>query len=158
MTTSQTTPRLDLTRNARAAFAAMVRVEERIDLDAPLRRLIQVRASQLNGCARCIDMHWAEARAGGESEVRLAQVGAWHESPFFDERERAALALTDAMTHIAGTHVPDDVWADAAAEFDAEELAQLVFAIAAINCWNRLMVATRATPASYVRQSVGAVA
>jgi AhpD family alkylhydroperoxidase len=148
MTTSLT-PRLDLTRHAAAAIAGMVRVEERIDLDPGLRALVKIRASQTNGCAFCIDMHWAHARALGESEERLAQLAVWPESPFFDERERAALALTDAVTDVSRTHVPDDVWARAAAHFGPNELAHLLFAIAAINLWNRLQVATRALPASY---------
>jgi AhpD family alkylhydroperoxidase len=143
------TPRIDLLQHAGAPYAAMVRVEERIKLDPPLRGLVKVRASQLNGCAFCVDMHWTDARAEGESELRLAQVTAWHESPFFDERERAALALTDAVTDVSRTHVPDDVWARAAAHFGPNELAHLLFAIAAINLWNRLQVATRALPASY---------
>jgi AhpD family alkylhydroperoxidase len=127
----------------------MLRVEERIELDPTLRELVDVRASQINGCAFCIDMHWARARAGGESEARLAQLAAWHESPFFDDRERAALALTEAVTHVSQTHVPDEVWADAEAHFQADELAHLLFQIAAINLWNRILVALRALPASY---------
>ena len=113
----------------------------------------RVRASMVNGCAFCIDMHWANARARGEPEVRLAQLAAWRESPFFDDRERAALALTDAVTRVAETHVPDDVWAEAEAHFSEPELANLLFAIAAINVWNRLMVATRTLPASYLAET-----
>jgi AhpD family alkylhydroperoxidase len=143
------TPRIDLLQHAGAPYAAMVRVEERIKLDPPLRGLVKVRASQLNGCAFCVDMHWTDARAEGESELRLAQVTAWHESPFFDERERAALALTDAMTHVSSTHVPDDVWARAEARFAPDELAHLVFTIAAINLWNRVAVTSRVLPASF---------
>jgi alkylhydroperoxidase family enzyme len=93
-------------------------------------------------------MHWSDARARGESEIRLSQLDAWAESPFYDERERAALALTEAMTHVAATRVPDDVWARAARHFDEEELANLVWAIGAINLWNRVKVATRGVPAS----------
>src|SRR4051812_9377243 len=97
MTTSPTS-RLDIAHHARGAFGAMRRVEQRIELDPQLRELVKIRASLINGCAFCIDMHWHAARAGGEPEHRLAQLGAWQESPFFDERERAALALTDAVT------------------------------------------------------------
>jgi alkylhydroperoxidase family enzyme len=97
-------------------------------------------------------MHWAEARAAGEPEVRLAQLAAWAESPYYDDaRERAALALTDAMTHVSVTHVPDDVWAEAERHFDPDELADLVVAIGAVNLWNRVEIATRALPASYGR-------
>ena len=91
----------------------------------------------------------AVLRRDGESEVRLAQLAAWEESPFFDERECAALALTDAVTQVSATHVPDAVWARAEAHFPPEELAHLLFAIAAINLWNRLAVSTRGVPASY---------
>jgi len=128
----------------------MLRVEERIDLDARTRGLVKVRASQLNGCAYCIDMHWTEARAAGESELRLAQLAAWGESPLYDDVERAALALTDSVTQVSETHVPDDVWAFAEAHFDRDELAHLLFAIAAINLWNRLMISVRALPAEAV--------
>ena len=119
---------MDLPRLAGAPIAAMVKLEERIDFDPGLRELVRLRASLINGCAFCIDMHWTALRHDGESEVRLAQLAAWEESPFFDERERAALALTDA------------VWARAEAHFSPEELAHLLFAIAAINLWNRLAV------------------
>jgi AhpD family alkylhydroperoxidase len=146
---THTTPRIDLIRHAGAPYAAMQRVEERIRLDRRLRLLVKLRASQINGCAFCLDMHWPHARAEGESELRLSQLAAWRESPFFDARERAALALTDAVTHVAGTHVPDDVWEEAARHFDDEELAHLVFTIAAINLWNRVSVAARTVPASH---------
>jgi len=138
--------RLDLAHHAGAPFAGMLRVEERIDLDARIRGLVKVRASQLNACSFCIDMHWTEARAAGESESRLAQLAAWQDSPLYDDVERAALALTDAVTQVSETHVPDDVWAIGEAYFDRDELAHLVFAIAAINLWNRLMVSVRAVP------------
>ena len=127
----------------------MLRLEQRIDFDPRLRELVKVRASLINGCAFCIDMHWTEARERGEPEHRLAQLAAWHESPFFDDRERAALALTDAVTHVAETHVPDDVWEEAERHFERGELAHLLFAIGAINLWNRVEVAARAMPASY---------
>jgi AhpD family alkylhydroperoxidase len=149
MTTSTTTPRIDLLTQAAPLYAAMVRLEERIQLERGLRELVKVRASQINGCAFCIDMHWSDARARGESEERLAQLAAWHESPYYDDRERAALALTDAVTHVSTSHVPDDVWDAAKEHFEPGELANLLFAIGAINLWNRLLVATRAVPASY---------
>ena len=148
MNTITQTPRLDLAHTAGAAFAGMLRLEERIKVDRTIRELVQIRASQINGCAFCLDMHWTDARARGESELRLSQLDAWAESPFYDERERAALALTEAMTHVAETRVPDDVWARAARHFDEEELANLVWAIGAINLWNRVKLATRALPAS----------
>jgi len=144
-----THPRIDIAHHAAAPYAAMVRVEERIRLDDRLRALVKIRASIVNGCTFCIDMHWSAARAQGEPEMRLAQLAAWSESPFFDERERAALALTDAVTHVSSTHVPDDVWQRAAEHFDEDELANLLFAIAAINFWTRVAISARTTPASY---------
>jgi AhpD family alkylhydroperoxidase len=148
-THTHTHPRIDITQRAGRLVAALVRVEQTIDLDDGLRLLVKLRASQINGCAHCIDMHWTEARAHGESELRLAQLAAWAESPYFDERERAALTLTDAVTNVASTHVPDEAWAAAEAQFEPDELANLLFAIATINAWNRLAIATRAQPASY---------
>ncbi|HST40149.1 MAG TPA: carboxymuconolactone decarboxylase family protein, partial [Conexibacter sp.] len=103
----------------------------------------------VNGCAFCIDMHWTDARAAGESEQRLSQVASWDESPYFDARERAALALTDAITHVGETRVPDDVWEAAAAQFEEAELAHLVVEIAAINFWNRVSIASRKLPAGW---------
>ena len=108
-----------------------------------------MRASQLNGCAFCIDMHWQDARAAGEREDRLYALDAWRESPLFSPRERAALELCEAVTLVSETHVPDDVWERAAAAFESDELAQLVFAIAAINAWNRLMISARSEPGHY---------
>jgi AhpD family alkylhydroperoxidase len=149
MSTTTHAPRIDMIRHVGGPFAAMSRVEERIDLDSVIRHLVKLRASQLNGCAFCIDMHWTDARADGEAEVRLAQVAAWGESPAFTERERAALALTDAVTMVSETHVPDDVWARAEEHFAPGELANLVVAIAAINFWNRVAVSARTTPAGF---------
>lgn len=150
MSTDHTTPRIDLTSLAGAPYGAMVRVSERIKLDPTLKHLVELRASQINGCAFCLDMHWTAAKEHGESDLRLAQLAAWDESPAFDERERAALALTESMTLVADTHVPDDVWEEARRHFDEEELAHLVVQIAAINFWNRAAVASRAVPASYL--------
>jgi len=146
-------PRIDMLRHAGAPYAAMSRVEERIQLDPVVKELVKLRASQINGCAFCLDMHWTAAKAAGESDLRLAQLAAWDESPAFDERERAALALTEAMTHVADTHVPDDVWERARRHFDEDELAHLVVQIAAINFWNRTAIASRAIPASYLENA-----
>jgi AhpD family alkylhydroperoxidase len=154
-TTEQPThePRLDAFSHAKPAYAALARVEERIDLDPALRELIKLRASQINGCAFCLDMHWTDAKAAGESDVRLAQLSAHAESPYFDARERAVLALTDAVTLVAETHVPDDVWAAAAAQLDDAELANVLLQIGMINAWNRLAVSTRMVPASWSAQA-----
>jgi AhpD family alkylhydroperoxidase len=130
-------------------FAALLRFERSIEFHGGLSELVKVRASQINGCAFCIDMHWKDARAAGESEERLYSLDAWRESPLYDERERAALALCEAMTLVAVDHVPNAVWHAAQAAFEPEELAQLMFAISAINAWNRLMIASRTEPGHY---------
>ena len=131
---------------APAVYRAMAAFDRSIDLDPALRELIKIRASQLNGCAYCLDMHTRDARAAGEDERRLATLAAWREAPFFTERERAALALTDAVTRLGEHGVTDEVWTTAAAHFDEPELAQVVWAIAAINSWNRIAVATHLLP------------
>lgn len=141
--------RLQLSEQATNQYVTMSKLSRSIELDHTLRGLIDIRASQINCCAFCLDMHWKDARAAGESEERLSMVPAWRESPLFDERERAALGLTEAMTLIADGQVPDDVWDEAAAQFDQSELAQVIFAIATINTWNRLSITTRAEPGHY---------
>jgi AhpD family alkylhydroperoxidase len=129
------------------------RLSERIKgsgLELPLLELIRMRASQLNGCAFCIDMHSKDARADGETEQRLYALSAWRETDFFTERERAALALTEAVTLVADSHVPQDVVDEAAAQFTPEEMGMLVFAVIEINAWNRLVITTGAPkPGSY---------
>lgn len=146
--------RMRLPEVAGRQYGAMLRLQGAIDLDRGLHDLITLRASQVNGCAFCIDMHWKDARARGETEERLYMLGAWHESTLYDERERAALALCDAITLITEGHVPDEVWSEASARFDDYELSQLVFAITAINSWNRLMIATR-TEAGHYQPAAG---
>lgn len=136
--------------------AALIRFGQTPDLDPPIHELVALRASQLNGCAFCIDMHWLDARAGGEEEARLYGLDAWRESPLYDERERAALALCEAVTQIDRAGVPDEVWAAAQAHFEEPELAQLLCAIAATITWNRLQIATRALPENYTPAARGA--
>ena len=151
------TPRMELRETAATQYAAMVRLDRSIDFDPRLRELVKVRASQINGCAFCIDMHWKDARASGESEERLYMLDAWRESALYDERERAALELCEAVTLVADGNVPDGVWERAETAFEPDELAQLVFAITAINAWNRLAIATRMEPGRYqprVREAV----
>ncbi len=140
--------RMQLAARAPKPFLAMYQLEASIELDSTLRELVKLRASQINGCAFCIDMHWKDARAAGESEERLYLLDAWRESPIYSDRERAALALCEAVTLVGQGHVPDQVWEEAAAQL-GDELGQLVFAIAAINTWNRLMIASRAEPGHY---------
>ncbi|GIF66564.1 alkyl hydroperoxide reductase AhpD [Asanoa ishikariensis] len=117
-------------------------------LEAPLLELVRARASQLNGCAYCVDTHNADARAGGETERRLYALPVWSQTPFFTSRERAALALTEAMTRLTDGPVPDAVFGAAQAEFDETELAELVWSITVINAWNRVAVTTHAWPLS----------
>ncbi|MFO7251538.1 MAG: carboxymuconolactone decarboxylase family protein [Actinomycetes bacterium] len=147
------TERMNLAELEPGAYEAMLGLEKylsRSTLPKSLRHLVELRASQINGCAYCVDMHSSEAKAQGESDARLHAVAVWREAPFFDERERAALELTEAVTRLSDGHgVPDDVWQQAAKHFDEHELAQLLMMITTINAWNRISVATRKVPASY---------
>jgi AhpD family alkylhydroperoxidase len=118
-------------------------------IEAPLFELVKLRASQINGCAYCIDMHTKDARAAGETEQRLYCLSAWRECPFYTDRERAALAWTEAVTLITDGHVPDEVFATARAAFSEKELVDLNFAVIAINAWNRLAIPFRAVPGHY---------
>jgi AhpD family alkylhydroperoxidase len=144
-----TARRIHLSGAVTDQLAAMSRLDASNQLGHHLRNLIRVRASQINGCAFCIDMHWKDARASGESENRLYSLDAWRESPLYSERERAALELCESVTLITDGHVPDQVWERARAAFDEEELAQLVFAITTINAWNRLAITARVEPGHY---------
>lgn len=134
-------------------YEALHRLNETVKgsgLELSLLELVKMRASQVNGCAYCIDMHSKDARASGESEQRLYALSAWREVAFFTERERAALALTEAITLVADTHVPQPVLDDAAKQFSRDELIKLVYAVIEINAWNRLAIATGAPePGSY---------
>ncbi|MDB6153591.1 MAG: alkylhydroperoxidase like protein AhpD family [Chthoniobacteraceae bacterium] len=117
-----------------------------LGLEPPLLELVKLRASQINGCAYCIDLHTREAHAAGESQRRLHLVAAWHETHFFSARERAALAWTEAVTLVAETHVPDEVFEQASQQFSETELVNLTLAIISINGWNRLAVSFRRGP------------
>ena len=121
---------------------------ERVGFPEALAHLLRLRASQLNGCAYCVDTHSKDAREGGESERRLYALPVWRETPFFTARERAALELTEAATRLTDGHVGDDVFARAAAQFDDKELAELIWAITVINAWNRLGATARPWPLS----------
>ncbi|WP_337176762.1 carboxymuconolactone decarboxylase family protein [Paludisphaera sp.] len=118
-------------------------------LESSLLELVKTRASQINGCAFCIDMHTKDARAHGETEQRLYGLNAWRETPFYTDRERAALAWTEAVTLVADGHVPDEAYEQARQHFEEKELVDLTFAIVAINGWNRLAVAFRAPVGTY---------
>src|ERR1035437_3248520 len=156
--TSQQIPvRLDFDSISPGFSGAMAHLDQaatkeldRTGFDPQLRELVRIRASQLNGCAYCIDMHTKDARAIGETEQRLYALPAWAETPFFTDRERAALAFTEAVSLLAVDHVPAGAFAAAAAEFTASELAALISLIVTINAWNAIGVTTRAwMPGSY---------
>ena len=141
--------RIDVTKVNPAAFKAVAALQTYVDqsgLDAKLRELIKIRASQINGCAYCLAMHTRDARKLGESDERMHLLDAWREAPIFTARERAALAWTEALTLVAQTHVPDDVYAEVRKQFSEKEIVDLTAAVAAINIWNRLAIALRATP------------
>ena len=132
---------------AMAALEGYIR--KSTSLDAPLLELVRMRASQINGCAFCLDMHSKDARAAGETEQRLYCLPAWRETPFYSERERAALAWTEAITLITSGHVPDEVFDAARKQFSETELMELTLAAVTINGWNRFAIAFRAVPGAY---------
>jgi AhpD family alkylhydroperoxidase len=144
--------RLDYHKFSPEGLQAMRALEKHIascGLDHKFVHLLKLRASQINGCAYCIDMHSIDARAAGETEQRLYALSAWRETPFFDDRERAGLAWIEAVTLVAQTQVPDEVYEEALAHFSEKEIVDLTYVAMAINAWNRLAVATRAMPGRY---------
>jgi AhpD family alkylhydroperoxidase len=145
--------RLDAQKASPGAYHAMLGLEMFIrkssKLEPSLIELVKMRASQINGCAFCMDMHSKDARAEGESEQRLYTLSAWRETPFFTDREQAALAWTEAVTLVTEGHVPDAVYEEARKRFSEEELVNLTLAVVAINGWNRLSVAFRVVPGAY---------
>jgi AhpD family alkylhydroperoxidase len=146
-------PRIQYAEAAAAGIQAMRGLESYVrhcGLEPSLLDLVKTRASQINGCAFCIDMHTKDARSRGESEQRLYALSAWEETPFFTERERAALAWTEAVTRVAEGHVPDEVFERVRKQFPDKELVDLTLAVVAINGWNRLAISFRAVPGSYM--------
>jgi AhpD family alkylhydroperoxidase len=144
--------RINAQKVSPAAYKAMFGLESYVrqsGLEPSLLQLVKTRASQINGCAFCIDMHTKDARAAGETEQRLYGLNAWRETPFYTDRERAALAWTETVTLISEDHAPDDVYDEVRQRFTEEELVNLTLAIVAINGWNRLSIAFRAVPGSY---------
>lgn len=130
-------------------YKAMVGLEKYLmttSMNESLKELIKIRASQINGCAYCIDLHTKEARERGETEQRIYALNAWRETPFFTKEERAVLALTEAITLVADTHVPDEVYEEVRTFFDEKQVAEIIMQIAAINAWNRIAVSTRLMP------------
>lgn len=135
--------------DAMQAVDALDSYTQQCGLETSLMELVRLRASQLNGCAYCLDMHSKDARTKGETEQRLYGLNAWRESPFYSERERAALAFTEAVTLIAETHVPETIYTQAKKQFSDEELVNLTMVTVTINVWNRLAITFRSVPGSY---------
>jgi AhpD family alkylhydroperoxidase len=145
-------PRINYVQAAPDAYKAMRGLEEYVassGLEKPLYELVKTRASQINGCAFCLDMHTKDARKAGETEQRLYALSAWRETPFYTERERAALEWTEALTLISDTDVPDALYENVRKQFSESEIVALSMAIIAINGWNRLAISFRTVPGSY---------
>jgi AhpD family alkylhydroperoxidase len=142
--------RLDFYKANPRAVKALMALEEQMShasIEKPLAELVRLRASQINGCAFCVDVHTTDARKGGETDRRLAALVVWRETPFFSERERAALAWTEAVTLVSHEHVPDAVWEAVKPHFSDEEIVDLTLLISTINSWNRLAISFRKMPA-----------
>jgi AhpD family alkylhydroperoxidase len=142
-------PRLNFFKSGPEAMKAVVGLDQQIarsSLEKSLVELVRLRASQMNGCAYCIDVHTADARKAGEGERRLATVAVWRETPFFNDRERAALEWAESVTRVADTHVPDEVWERMMPLFTPAELVDLTLLVTTINAWNRFAIAFRKLP------------
>ena len=145
-------PRIDFRKTAPGAMQALLTFQAYVNnsgLSKSLLELVKIRASQINACAYCLDMHTKDARANGESEQRIYALNAWRETPFFNDRERAALAWTESLTQLTEGHVPDAVFEEVRRHFSDEEIVNLSMAVVAINSWNRLLTAFRAVPGEY---------
>ena len=151
------TPRVDGSKYLKSGLTqALLRLQQEVEasgLERSILELVKIRASQMNGCAYCIDMHTKDARAMGETEQRIYALNAWRETPFFSERERAALEWTESVTRVGDTHVPDEVFASVSAHFKEPELVALTFAVIAINGWNRLAISYRMPAGTYQPQT-----
>jgi AhpD family alkylhydroperoxidase len=154
------TTRIDVANHMKSGlYRAMAHLQnevQRSGLDPSLLELVKIRASQINGCAYCIDMHTKDARAMGETEQRIYALNAWQETPFFSERERAALEWVESVTLVSEAHVPDEVYTHVRDHFDEAGLVALTFAVMAINSWNRLAIALRMPVGTYQPAAVGA--
>lgn len=153
-------PRIDVNKHLNSGMVRALRemsTEVTARLEPSLFHLVEIRASQMNGCAYCIDMHTKEARAAGETEQRIYALDAWRETPFFNKKERAALEWTEAVTRVGDTHVPDEIYKRVTAEFNEPELVSLTFAVIVINSWNRLAISFRAPAGTYQPQRAAAV-
>ena len=148
--------RIQYTKVSPGAFHALLGLEKYLHecgLEERLTHLVKLRVSQINGCAYCLDMHWKDLRAIGEDEQRLYSLAAWEESPYYSDRERAALIWAEAVTRISENHVPDGIYEKVKTQFSEKELGDLTIAISTINMWNRLAIAGRTPPGTYQRKS-----
>lgn len=144
--------RLNYGKVAAGVYDAMDALDQylgKCGMDEALLNLVRLRASQINGCAYCLDMHWKDLRAIGEREQRLCSLDAWRECPYYSDRERAALAWTEAVTLITNGHVPEAIYEEVRPHFSEKELSDLTLAVATINAWNRLSIAARLVPGNY---------
>jgi AhpD family alkylhydroperoxidase len=144
--------RFEYAKVAPGAYRAMAGLEHYLHesgLEENLLHLVKLRASQINGCAYCLDMHWKDLKSIGETDQRLYELNAWEDGPFYSDRERAALAWTEAVTRVADSHVPDEIYGRVRQHFNEKEVADLTLAVAAINAWNRLAISARTTPGTY---------
>jgi len=147
--------RFNVMKAAPGAYTAMLGLEQYLrncGLEQPLLHLMKLRASQINGCAYCLDMHWKDLQASGETAQRMYSLDAWRECPYYTERERAALAWTEAVTLITSGHAPDAVYEEVRAQFSEKEMCDLTLAVATINAWNRLAISSRTVPGGYQSQ------
>jgi AhpD family alkylhydroperoxidase len=145
-------PRIQYTKHAQGGLRSLYELERYLratSLGTTLLELVKMRASQINGCANCLDMHSKDARANGETEQRLYGLNAWREAPYYTPRERAALEWTESLTLVAETHVPDEVYESVKKEFGEAELVDLTLAVSVINSWNRIAIAMRTVPGEY---------
>ena len=145
-------PRIDYRKYAPEALKGLFALESYLancSLDHKLLHLLKLRASQLNGCAFCIDMHWKDARSLGETEQRLYGLDAWRESPYYTEQERAALAWTESLTLVSSSHVPDEVFSELQRQFSEQQIVDLTYLASTINAWNRIAISLRAVPGRY---------
>ena len=152
-------PRVDVSKHATEVQRTMAALERYIftsGLDHKLILLIKLRASQINGCAYCIDMHSKDARALGETEQRLYALDAWRETPFYTDQERAALEWAEAVTLVSETHVPDEIYERVRLQFNEKEIVDLTFVVGVINLWNRLAISLRAVPGTYKARQAAA--
>ncbi len=145
-------PRIDFYRLSPGGYKAMLGLEHYLSkskVEKKLLHLIKLRVSQMNGCAYCLDMHWKDLQVERESEQRMYSLDAWRETPYYTDRERAALAWAEAVTNITYGHAPDELFAEARQHFSEQELADLTLAVATINSWNRISIAFRVVPGTY---------